>query len=72
MTPAVIYGSGVEPVSLELDTKSFTKTLLGINRRNALINLDVLEGKKKSTRHVVIKELQTDPIRDDLIHADFC
>ncbi|MCK4839607.1 MAG: 50S ribosomal protein L25 [Desulfobulbaceae bacterium] len=72
LTPAILYGSGTESVSLELDTKSFTKTLLGINRRNALINLDVLEGKKKSTRHVVIKELQTDPIQDDLLHADFC
>lgn len=72
LTPAVLYGSGVEPVSLELDSKSFTKILLNINRRNALINLDVLEGKKKSTRHVVIKELQTDPIKDDLLHADFC
>jgi large subunit ribosomal protein L25 len=72
LTPAVIYGSGVDPVSLELDTKSFTKALLDINRRNALINLDVLEGKKKSTRHVVIKELQTDPVSDGLVHADFC
>ncbi|MEN8135683.1 MAG: 50S ribosomal protein L25 [Thermodesulfobacteriota bacterium] len=72
LTPAILYGSGVEAVSLELDTKSFTKTLLGLNRRNALINLDVLEGKKKSTRHVMIKELQTDPIKDDLLHADFC
>jgi len=72
MTPAVLYGAGVAPVSLELETKAFTKTLLEINRRNALINLDVAEGKKKSTRHVVIKELQTDPIRDELIHADFC
>lgn len=72
MTPAVVYGPGVEPVSLELDTKSFTKNLLAINRRNALINLDVIEGKKKKTRHVVIKELQTDPINDSLLHADFC
>lgn len=72
LTPAILYGSGMETVSLELDTKSFTKTLLDLNRRNALINLDVLEGKKKSTRHVVIKELQTDPIKDSLMHADFC
>lgn len=72
LTPAVLYGPGSEPVALELDTKSFTKHLLTINRRNALINLDVIEGKKKSTRHVVIKELQTDPIKDGLLHADFC
>jgi large subunit ribosomal protein L25 len=72
LTPAVLYGSGVKPVSLELDTKSFTKSLLQINRRNAVIDLDIKEGKKKSIRHVVIKELQTHPIDDKLIHADFC
>ncbi len=72
LTPAVLYGAKAEPVSLELETKTFTKTLLEINRRNALINLSVLEGKKKSTRHVIIKELQTDPLRDGLLHADFC
>lgn len=72
MTPAVLYGAGVDPVSLELDAKIFTKTLLEINRRNALINLGVGEGKKKTTRHVIIKELQTDPLKDSLLHADFC
>ena len=72
MTPAVLYGPGVPPVSLELDTKSFTRSLLQINRRNAVIDLDIKEGKKKSIRHVVIKELQTHPINDKLIHADFC
>lgn len=72
LTPAILYGSGSETVSLEIDTKSFTKTLLDLNRRNALINLDVLEGKKKNTRHVIIKELQTDPVKDSLLHADFC
>ncbi len=72
LTPAVLYGPGVEPVSLELDTKSFTRSLLQINRRNAVIDLDIKEGKKKSIRHVVIKELQTHPINDKLMHADFC
>jgi len=72
MTPAVIYGSGVDPVSLELDTKSLTKTLLDINRRNAVITLEVKDGKKKSKRHVVIKEIQVDPVKDSLVHADFC
>lgn len=72
LTPAVVYGTGVDPVSLELDTKSITKTLLDINRRNAVITLEVIDGKKKSKRHVVIKELQVDPVKDSLVHADFC
>lgn len=70
-TPAVLYGSKLEPVALELETKPLTKTLLEIQRRNAVIKLSVKGGKKKEDRHVMIKELQTDPITDSLIHADF-
>lgn len=72
LTPAVVYGIGVDPVSLELETKSITKTLLHINRRNAVISLEVNDGKKKSKKHVIIKELQVDPVKDSLVHADFC
>ena len=67
-TPAVLYGPKTDPVALELDTRSFTKTLLGLKRRNAVVTLDV-EGSDK--RHVLIRELQVDPVQDTLTHADF-
>ncbi len=67
-TPAVIYGTGREPVSLQLETLPLVKQLLKIQRRNAVITLNI-EGD--SSRYVLIKELQTDPVRDTLIHADF-
>jgi large subunit ribosomal protein L25 len=67
-TPAVIYGTGREPVALQLETLPLVKQLLKIRRRNAVITLNI-EGD--SSRHVLIKELQTDPVRDTLIHADF-
>jgi len=70
-TPAVIYGQGVDTQSLELDTKSFTKTLLGLKRRHAVVNIDIKDGKKKNTRHVMIKDLQVHPLKDTLVHADF-
>lgn len=70
-TPAVLYGAKSDPQALELDTKIFTKTLLDIRHRNAVINLAVEGGKKKGQHVVIIKELQTDPINDLLIHADF-
>lgn len=68
-TPAVLYGPKTEPVTLALDTKSMTKMLLSIQRRNAVLHLDIdgAEGK----RPVIVKELQVDPIKDTLSHADF-
>jgi len=70
-TPAVVYGPKLEPTALELETKPFTKTLIDIQRRNAVINLNIEGGSDKASRQVMIKELQVDPIDNSLIHADF-
>lgn len=70
-TPAVLYGPQKDVVALQMETRPFTKTLVGIQRRNAVINLAIEGGKKKESRSVMIKEVQTDPINDSLMHADF-
>ena len=70
-TPAVIYGSNNDPIPLILDTHSFTKTLLHLQRRNAVVNLDIETDAGIEKRHVLIKEIQVDPIYDTLEHADF-
>jgi len=67
-TPAVLYGAGREVLSLQLETLPLVKQLLKLRRRNAVITLNI-EGD--SSRNVLIKALQTDPVRDTLIHADF-
>ncbi len=70
-TPANLYGPNLEPMALELETKPFMKALLSIHRKNAVINLDIDEDGKISKRHVITKEIQTDPVQDSLVHADF-
>lgn len=70
-TPAVIYGPLGAPVSLECNTKDLTKGLLSIHRKNAFINLEIDEDGKKSVRHVITREIQTDPIQDNVLHVDF-
>lgn len=67
-TPAVVYGGGTAAMPLELDSKTLMHQLLGIYRRNAIITLKV-DGE--GDKHVLVGEVQTDPIRDTLIHADF-
>ncbi len=68
-TPAVLYGPKTDPMALELNTKDFTKGLLFINRRNAVVSLSVDDGS--ATKHVMVKEIQAHPIHDTLVHADF-
>lgn len=68
MTPAVVYGGGAEALKLQLDSKMLMAQLLHFYRRNAVVTLKVDGEVEKS---VVVGEVQTDPVRDTLVHVDF-
>jgi len=63
--PAVLYGSDIENLSLEIDKKSFEKVFKDVGE--TLIDLEV-EGKKYS---VLIHDTQANPLTQELIHVDF-
>ena len=67
-TPAVLYGNDKDVIALQLETTPFLKSLFQISRKNAVVNLSI---NGEDTRHVVMREIQTDPVDDSLIHADF-
>jgi large subunit ribosomal protein L25 len=67
-TPGVVYSGGKEAVALEFETKDLFHELIDIQGRNAVITLKIDDGSEKN---VLIKEIQTDPLKDSLIHADF-
>jgi large subunit ribosomal protein L25 len=69
MTPAVVYGGGGEAINLQLDTKSLMAKLLEFYRKNTVVTLKVDGAAEKS---VMVGEVQTDPVRDTLVHVDFC
>ncbi len=69
MTPAVVYGGGAEAQKLQLDTKILMAQLLEFYRKNTVVTLKV-DGSSEKT--VMVGEVQTDPVRDTLIHVDFC
>jgi len=65
--PAVLYGKDKESKTISLDSIELVKTIRD-EGRNAIISLDI-EGD--SPVDVMLHEYQMDPIRDELIHADF-
>lgn len=71
LTPAIMYGPGMEPVALKLETESFVKALMKIIHQNAVISLNIKGHEEEGRRHVMLKEIQTDPLKDTLVHADF-
>ena len=71
LSPAVMYGNKTEPVSLQMDTKELTNTLLKVQRRNAVYTLHVTNNGAEVCHHVMVKELQREPVSGALVHADF-
>lgn len=67
LVPAVLYGFGVEQQFLQIPEQTFRKTYLEAGE-NQVVDLTV-EGSKKPVS-VLIREIQIDPIRREVIHAD--
>lgn len=64
--PAVVYGKDFETQPVSLDAKNFNK-ILRDHGENVLLNLEV-DGK---TYPALIREVQRDPINNEVIHVDF-
>lgn len=68
LTPAVVYGGGSEGIAIQMETQPLFQQLVKVYRKNVIVTLNLDDG---SSKHVLIKDVQTDPIKDTLIHADF-
>ncbi len=66
LLPAVIYGSGFEPQPITLDTKVVVQTMKVIGA-NTLVTIKI--GKKEHL--ALVRDIQRDVIRRDLLHIDF-
>ena len=65
--PAVVYGQGMEPMAIEVDRREFVTALKTDAGMNVLLNIEV-DGTNTTA---LTRELQTDPVRGTLLHADF-
>ena len=65
--PAVLYGHGIEPVSLAVGSRELRAALTSDAGLNALISLDV-----GGERHLAMaRQLQRHPVRRTIDHVDF-
>jgi large subunit ribosomal protein L25 len=65
--PAVVYGRGLEPLTVSVDRRDLYGVLHTESGLNALINLEV--GRKKYL--TVAREIQRHPVRGEIQHLDF-
>ena len=66
--PAVVYGRGLETISISIDSRELYAALHTEAGFNALIDLEV-EGREAVLS--VAREVQRDPVRRDITHLDF-
>lgn len=64
--PAVVYGKAKDPKNVSVDSVELVKTVRD-EGRNAIISLQV----ENNSVDVMLHDYQIDPIKDELLHADF-
>lgn len=69
MIPAVIYGLNEAPVAVAISPKVVARIIASETGMNSLIHLQ-REGTDIK-RHVIIKDVQRDPVTRRLVHVDF-
>lgn len=70
MIPGVIYGGGEQPVPVSVDGRTFVHLIHGRYGEHAVLKLDVEDSPELNTT-CVLKQLQHDNVRGDVIHIDF-
>lgn len=70
MFPAVVYGHGMEPLSIEVPDRAFLKAIHTKAGANVLITLRV-EGVNLKESTCRIKAIQNNPVTDKIDHIDF-
>jgi large subunit ribosomal protein L25 len=65
--PAVLYGSGHDPVAVEVNPKQISRILFSETGHNTIFDVDVAGS---AAAKAMIVDFQREPINDTLIHID--
>ena len=69
--PAILYGKTVTPTPLAVNEKEFHRVTHTKAGGNVLISLKIDAAKTKKDTTCLIKEVQRNPVTDQIFHVDF-
>lgn len=69
--PAVIYGKGSDNLLVQMNVKELKGALHSGKGRNALFEINFEGSKAAGKTTVMLRDLQVDPLKGNLLHADF-
>ena len=68
--PGIVYGKGMEPVSVSVQSRALVKLLHSKGGEHSLVRLR-LEGDGAWDKPVLVKSIQHDPVDGHVLHVDF-
>ncbi len=68
--PAVVYGSGHKPVSVQVNCEEFRKVFEKTGE-STLIKLKLISPTGEEVKNVLVHDISKNPITGDFIHIDF-
>ncbi|MDP2044101.1 MAG: 50S ribosomal protein L25 [Candidatus Omnitrophota bacterium] len=69
--PSVVYSHGKDALSIKFSKSALLKLMRQHRLESSIINLKIKDDKKAKGRPCLVKEIQYDPVREDIIHVDF-
>jgi len=69
--PAIFYGPNSDPLMLSIENADLRKIMKKTTGENIILGLKIESEKGSDSKMVMLKDLQTDSIKDTYLHADF-
>jgi large subunit ribosomal protein L25 len=69
--PSVVYFRGKDALSIKFSKSALLKLVHQHRLESVIINLKIKDDKKAKGRPCLVKEIQYDPVSEDIIHVDF-
>ncbi|MCG2713450.1 MAG: 50S ribosomal protein L25 [Candidatus Omnitrophica bacterium] len=69
--PSVVYSHGKDALSIKFSKSALLKLVHQHRLESSIINIKINDEKKAKARPCLIKEIQYDPVHEDIIHVDF-
>ena len=71
LVPAVLYGRDVESTLLSVSPSDLEKATSTASAENILIDLTITDGDSMRNQRAMIREIQVDPVKRNILHVDF-
>ncbi|MDD5042851.1 MAG: 50S ribosomal protein L25 [Candidatus Omnitrophica bacterium] len=69
--PSVVYSKEDKPVSIKFSKSALLKLVHQYHLESVIIKLKIKDDKKSEGRSCLVKEIQYDPVSEEIMHLDF-